>query len=285
MKAIGIIAKKNKPEAAVLVESIVSRLVKKGIAALVEDGGAMATDKIRQGKREDIVQHADILIVLGGDGTLLSVARIPGSERIPILAVNLGGLGFLTEIRINEIDSMLDGIIEGRFTVKERMMLNNTLYRGAGAGEESYQALNDVVINKGALARMIELETFVDQDYLNSFRADGLIISTPTGSTGYSVSAGGPLIHPSLRLIALTPICPHTLTNRPIILNEDSTISVVVKAGDEDIFLTVDGQVGARMALGGRIEVCRSHKTLSLIQNPFRTYYGTLKEKLKWGER
>jgi len=285
MKTIGIIAKKNKPEAVVLVENIAKRLGEKGAVVFVENDCHVAMANIRHAQQDCIISEVDILVVLGGDGTLLSVARIPGSERIPILAVNLGGLGFLTEIRINEIDSVLDSILADDFMVNERMMLTCTMRRGQGAVEESYQALNDVVINKGALARMIELETFVGRDYLNSFRADGLIISTPTGSTGYAVSAGGPLIYPSLRLIALTPICPHTLTNRPIILNEHSTIRVLVKAGDEDVFLTIDGQVGARMAIGDRIEVCRSHKSISLIQNPFRTYYGTLKEKLKWGER
>jgi NAD+ kinase len=267
------------------VESIVSRLGQRGLQAVIEEGLAAGAGTIQHETRERIMQQADMLVVLGGDGTLLSVARIPGAERVPILAVNLGGLGFLTEIRVNEIDAVLDKVITGEAVIDQRMMLETHLYRSRGSAAETYQALNDVVINKGALARMIELETFVGQDYVNSFRADGLIISTPTGSTGYSVSAGGPLIHPSLRLIALTPICPHTLTNRPIILNDDSTVCVIVKTGDEDIFLTVDGQVGTRIAVGERIEVRKSSKTISMIQNPFRTYYGTLKEKLKWGER
>ena len=153
------------------------------------------------------------------------------------------------------------------------------------SGGQTFQALNDVVVNKGALARMMDLDTYVNDLYLNRFKADGLIICTPTGSTGYSLSAGGPIVYPSLNLFSITPICPHTLTNRPLIISDDSIIRIELMSESEDVFLTVDGQVGVRMERHDRVVVRKSEKTLSLVKTPFRSYFEILKKKLKWGER
>ena len=230
MKNIGIIAKKGRPEVLALTGKIIPWLTERGFRVAMEKNFAVSTEKVQGVERDEIASLADLLIVLGGDGTLLSVARIPGAEDVPILAVNLGGLGFLTEIRVDEINSLLEKVTVGDFDLDRRMMLEVSLSRSGEKGVETFRVLNEVVVNKGAMARMIDLDTSVNGMYLNIFKADGLIICTPTGSTGYSLSAGGPIIHPTLKLISLTPICPHTLTNRPIILTDDSTIKVTLRS-------------------------------------------------------
>jgi NAD+ kinase len=285
MKNIGIIAKKGRPEVLALTGKIIPWLTERGFRVAMEKNFAVSTEKVQGVERDEIASLADLLIVLGGDGTLLSVARIPGAEDVPILAVNLGGLGFLTEIRVDEINSLLEKVTVGDFDLDRRMMLEVSLSRSGEEGVETFRVLNEVVVNKGAMARMIDLDTSVNGMYLNIFKADGLIICTPTGSTGYSLSAGGPIIHPTLKLISLTPICPHTLTNRPIILTDDSTIKVTLRSENEDVFLTMDGQVGVRMQEGDFIEVHKSQKVISLVKTPFRNYFEILKDKLKWGER
>jgi len=212
------------------------------------------------------------------------VAREPGIESIPILAVNLGGLGFLTETRAQELQGMLVNVCAGDFAVERRMMLNVCLKTVAG-GQRHFRVLNDVVINKSALARMIDIETLVDGDYLTTYKSDGLIVCTPTGSTGYFLSAGGPVIYPDLALISLAPICPHTLSQRPIILNDESVITLILKTPEEDVRLTMDGQVGERLHVDDVVEVRKSPVSLQLITSPVRTYFEVLREKFRWGER
>ncbi len=284
MKTIGIIPKKNRPEALKLTEEICSWCRNKGISVYLENDLPVSADSAKRVNQATLITTAEIVIVLGGDGTLLSVARIPGSEKVLLVPVNLGGLGFLTEIRIEEIYILLEQVIAGNFTVDNRMMLDVVLFRN-GKPHEEHRILNDVVFNKGAMARIIDLETSVNGLYLNTFKSDGLIICTPTGSTAYSLSAGGPIIYPSLKCISITPICPHTLTNRPIILPEDSVIQVRLKAEHEDVFITMDGQLGIRMQEGDYAEVRKSGCTMSLVKSPFCDYFEVLKEKLKWGER
>jgi NAD+ kinase len=234
--------------------------------------------------RSKIAAGSDLIIVLGGDGTLLSVMRLEGIEGVPILGVNLGGLGFLTETYLEELYEVLDRIVSGDFQVEKRMRLETTVRRNDEVIRD-YRVLNDVVINKGALARIIDLETAVDGKYLVTFKSDGLIISTPTGSTGYNLSAGGPIIHPSLDSITLTPICSHTLTNRPIIVPDSVTIHVSLKSKDEDTFLTLDGQEGTELTAGDVVEVRKGKEGISLVKSPHRTYFEVLRTKLKWGER
>jgi NAD+ kinase len=284
LKTIGIIAKKGRPEARELTKKICSWCVERGLSVYIEKDLNIITNQAQQADPLSLIVSVEAVIVLGGDGTLLSVARIPASEKVLIIPVNLGGLGFLTEIRAEEIFILLEQIIAGKFTIDSRMLLEVVLFRN-GVPHETHRILNDVVINKGAMARIIDLETTVGGLYLNTFKSDGLIICTPTGSTAYSLSAGGPIIYPSLRCISITPICPHTLTNRPIILPDDSIVQVRLKSEQEDVFLTMDGQIGIRLQRDDYIEVKKSGSSMALVKSPFCDYFEVLKEKLRWGER
>jgi NAD+ kinase len=233
---------------------------------------------------QEIPPLVDMVVVLGGDGTLLSVARLVGDLRTPILGVNLGSLGFLTEITRSELFPMLEQVVEGNFTVSERMRLLAVIRRN---GEEvaRYRVLNDVVINKGALARIIDMETWVDDDYLTTFKADGLIVSTPTGSTGYNLAAGGPIIYPGNHCHVISPICAHTLTNRPIVVSDEAMIRIEVKSYDEDVVFTADGQEGMPLQGGDIVELRKSNHCTLLIKSPSKDYFQVLRTKLRWGER
>ena len=285
IKNIGIFAKKSHPDVKVIISRIIAFLQSRDINVLIEKEFAPDSGEIIIIEKENIPQESDLIIVFGGDGTLLSVARLDNVTDIPILAVNLGGLGFLTEIRVEEIEDVLAKVLDSDYDIEKRMMFDVQLKRSGDGKVEKFAALNDIVVNKGALARMIDLDTYVNEMFLNSYRVDGLIISTPTGSTGYSLSAGGPIIYPTLKLVAIIPICPHTLTNRPIILDGEKEIMVTLRFGDDDVYLTMDGQVGVVINIGDQVRVCKSEKNITLIKSPFRNYFEVLKEKLKWGER
>ncbi len=286
IKNIGIFAKKSHPDINRIISRIIAFLQNRNVKVLIENEFGPDSDKMTIiTEKENIPQESDLIIVFGGDGTLLSVSRLDNVTEIPILAVNLGGLGFLTEIRVEEIMDMLGKVLASDYDVEKRMMFDVQLKRVGDGKVENFIALNDVVVNKSALARMIDLDTYVNDMFLNAYRADGLIISTPTGSTGYSLSAGGPIIYPSLKLIAIIPICPHTLTNRPIILDDEKEIMFTLRSGDDDVYLTMDGQVGVVMNVGDQVSVYKSKKIINLIKSPFRNYFEVLKEKLKWGER
>ena len=225
----------------------------------------------------------EFIIVMGGDGTLLSVARHFGQKGLPILGVNVGGLGFLTEISLDELYPSMEQVLAGRYEVEERMVLTATLFRG-GAPIWREHVLNDAVINKGALARIAELTTWIDAEYLTTYRADGLIIATPTCSTAYTLSAGGPIVYPTLRHIILLPICSHTLSNRPLILPETATVAVTLDEKGQDVYLTLDGQVGQAFLPKDRVEICRAAHHLKLVKSPHRSYFEILRTKLGWGE-
>jgi NAD+ kinase len=225
-----------------------------------------------------------MIIVLGGDGTLLSVARQVWNKNIPILGVNLGGLGFLTEITLDELYPVLERVVQDDFAINEREVLSAGVVRREERIAE-FIVLNDAVINKGALARIIDLETTINGEYLSTFRSDGLIISTPTGSTAYNLSAGGPIVYPSLHTIIITPICPHTLTIRPIIIPDDVKIRALLKSRDEEVTLTLDGQQGFTLEFEDVVEVEKAEGRILLIKSPYRHYFELLREKLKWGER
>jgi NAD+ kinase len=284
MRTIGIIVKKNRVQVFELVKSIVPLLQRENATVLIENTIEPFDERLQFCERSQIIAESELLLVFGGDGTLLSVAREPGVESVPILAVNLGGLGFLTETRAQELQGMLVRVCAGDFDIERRMMLDVRLTTG-GDEARCFRVLNDVVINKSALARMIDIETLVDGDYLTTYKSDGLIVCTPTGSTGYFLSAGGPVIYPNLALISLAPICPHTLSQRPIILNDESVITLILKTPEEDVRLTMDGQVGERLHAGDVVEVRKSAASLQLITSPFRTYFEVLREKFRWGER
>ncbi|NWG04527.1 MAG: NAD(+)/NADH kinase [Syntrophaceae bacterium] len=290
MKRIGIIAKQNKPEAIPLVRNLIEWFQPKKMEVYVEDGmveqfpPALAGPHLNVARREDIPAKVEMVIVLGGDGTLLSVARLVGDHRVPILGVNLGGLGFLTEITLEELYRVLDKVIQGDFITDERVVLNASVIR-RGERMAEFLVLNDAVINKGALARIIDIETTINGEYLTTFKSDGLILSTPTGSTAYNLSAGGPIAYPSLHCIIITPICPHTLTNRPIVIPDDVEIRATLKTKQQEVILTLDGQQGFTLEFEDVVEVKKGEGHIFLIKSPYRHYFEVLREKLKWGER
>ncbi|PLX93744.1 MAG: NAD(+) kinase [Desulfuromonas sp.] len=284
MQKVGIYAKKNHPDAEQIAVDIRDRLEAEQLTVIMEDSLAEQIGQVRGYAEDEIPGQVDLIIVLGGDGTLISVARQVGDLPVPILGVNLGRLGFLTEITRTELPEMLERIIRGEFVVSSRMMLDAVIHRnGEVLGE--YTVLNDVVINKGALARIIDMHTSVDNDHLTVFKADGLIIASPTGSTGYNLAAGGPIIYPGINSLVITPICPHTLTNRPIIVSDDARIKIEVKFDDDVVFFTADGQVGRKLQPGDLVEVRKSSSRTLLIASPSKDYFEILRTKLSWGER
>jgi NAD+ kinase len=290
MKRIGIIAKQNSPEALALIRNLAEWLSPKEIEVYVEKGveevlappvsGAGVTPV----ERRDIPPLVEMIVVLGGDGTLLGVARQVAEYRVPILGVNLGGLGFLTEIALEELYQVLEKVIEGDYRVEEREILHIAVIR-KGKQMAEYIVLNDAVINKGALARIIDIETTINGEPLATFKADGLIISTPTGSTAYNLSAGGPIVYPTLHCIIITPICSHTLTNRPVVIPDEVRIQAVLKTKQEEVILTLDGQQGFPLEFDDVVEVKKSDTRILLVKSPHRHFFGLLREKLKWGER
>jgi NAD+ kinase len=290
MNRVGIITKMNKPEAVTIARDLVEWLRPKKIEVYIEEAiGRLLSPTLSEVywkfiKKEEIPAEVEMIIVLGGDGTLLSVARQVWNKNIPILGVNLGGLGFLTEITLNELYPVLERVLRDDFEINERDVLNADVIRGRERVAE-FIVLNDAVINKGALARIIDLETTVNGEYLSTFRSDGLIISTPTGSTAYNLSAGGPIVFPSLHTIIITPICPHTLTIRPIIIPDNVRIRALLKSRNEEVTLTLDGQQGFTLEFEDVVEVGKAEGRILLIKSPYRRYFELLREKLKWGER
>jgi NAD+ kinase len=230
----------------------------------------------------ELAQDIDLIIVLGGDGTMLGAARMMGAKEIPVLGVNFGFLGYLTEFTLEEMFPALENVRQGNFFVERRMMIDVTLNH-SGEAAATRRALNDAVVTKAAAARMIEIESYINGMFVNSFRADGMIVATPTGSTAYSLSAGGPIVHPSMSAILLTPICPHMLSNRPAVVPGESVIELVFKRADPDLLLTIDGQPGIELSHDDRITLRRSETTFNLVQPTNRNYFEVLRTKLKWG--
>ncbi len=284
LKKVGVFAKKNHPDAEQIALEVCARLKKDQIEVLLEDSLAEQVGQINGYAAEEIPDLVDLIIVLGGDGTLISVARLVGHRDVPILGINLGRLGFLTEVTQSELPEMLDRLVSGEYETSERMMLDARIRRnGTVVGE--YTVLNDVVINKGALARIIDMATSVDGRHLSTYKADGLIISTPTGSTGYNLAAGGPIIFPEINSLVISPICPHMLTNRPIVVWSKSLIRIEVMFEDDVVFFTADGQVGRKLLPGDVVEVSRSEARTHLVTSPSKDYFEILRTKLSWGER
>ncbi len=284
LKKIGVYAKKDHPDAEQLALDICERLQRENIEVLLEDSLAEQIGQINGFDEDEIPALVDLIIVLGGDGTLISVARRVGHRDVPILGINLGRLGFLTEVTQEELPEMLDRLVAGEYETSDRMMLDASIRRN-GEVIGSYTVLNDVVINKGALARIIDMATSVDGRYLSTYKADGLIISTPTGSTGYNLAAGGPIIFPEINSLVISPICPHMLTNRPIVVWSKSVIEIEVKFENDVVFFTADGQVGRKLLPGDIVEVRRSEARTKLVTSPSKDYFAILRTKLSWGER
>jgi len=230
----------------------------------------------------ELAKQVDLMLVLGGDGTMIATARMISDTEVPVIGVNYGGLGYLAEFRIEELFTALESILAGDYRLQKRVMLAVELRRGDDAVTKN-RVLNDVVMNKSALARIIEIETYLNGQFVNSFRADGLIVSTPTGSTAYNLSAGGPIVFPSMNAIVITPICPFTLSNRPIVVPDDSVIEVRLMTEKEDVALTLDGQVGFPLQAHDRVVIRKSATSFSLVQPKNRNYFDLLRDKLRWG--
>lgn len=288
IKRIGIVLKPNQPDALRTVCELVTWLDKRGIALVgtpeIERDRIQAETgcAVEQVPGEELAANVDLILVLGGDGTMIATARMLGDREVPVLGVNFGGLGYLAEFRIEELYQALESILSGNFRVDKRVMLDAELRRG-GELITRNRVLNDVVINKSALARIIEIEVYLNQYFVNSFRADGLIISTPTGSTAYNLSAGGPVIFPSMNAVVITPICPFTLSNRPIVVPDNATIELLLKTDQEEVTLTLDGQVGFSLNVEDRAVIRKSRVTFNLVQPSNRNYFDVLRDKLRWG--
>ena len=282
-RTVGIIYKHHFEPALSEARRLAQWLAERGVRVFSEEMTATATSNVCFEDRSGIPEEAEFVIVLGGDGTLLGAARRVARYRVPILGVNLGGLGFLTEIPVKRLYPVVEKMLEGVLEVESRLMLEARVTR---ANEDvcRFTVLNDMVINKGALARIIDLDVFIDEQFLTTFRADGLIVSTPTGSTAYNLSAGGPILYPTMSSYILTPICPFTLSNRAIILPDTATIHITLsRKSEERVSLTFDGQVGFDFLYADRVAVSKSRERIHLIKSPDQSYFEILRTKLGWG--
>jgi len=288
IKQIGIVLKPHQPDALRTICELAIWLSARGIELV--GGPEIERERIehetgcavKEMPQEQIAENVDLILVLGGDGTMIAAARMLGNKEVPVLGVNYGGLGYLAEFRIEELYVALESILIGDYRLEQRVMLAVELMRGDEQITHN-RVLNDVVINKSALARIIEIEAYMNQQFVNSFRADGLIVSTPTGSTAYNLSAGGPVIYPSMQAVVVTPICPFTLSNRPIVIPDESIIELILKTDNEDVALTLDGQVGVPLKAGDRVVISKSSTSFNLVQPANRNYFEVLRDKLRWG--
>ena len=284
IRTVGVMTKPGVEAGYKLVPELIGWLRERRLGVRYDEETAVYLDKQDGLPRDEVPQGAQIVIVLGGDGTLLSASRALNGREIPLLPVNLGGLGFLTAITVEEIFPELERALRGEHRIGHRRMLHCEVERDHQVVAE-YEALNDVVVTKSSLARMIDVDAYVDAHFVARYKADGLIVSTPTGSTAYSLSAGGPIIFPTVEALCITPICPHMLTNRPVLVPDTSVIQLVCRAEDDLGFLTVDGQVGEPLKLGDRV-ICRSSQhQVFLTRPPKMKFFDVLRQKLKWGER
>jgi len=283
-KTIGIISRPRRATLAEVVPALLAWLEKRQIRAVFDTETATAMQAGAIGKtRHQVAQEADLLLILGGDGTLLAAAREAAPRNIPLLPVNMGSLGFLTSFTVEELYPALESALAGKYVVSERVLLQ-VEHSHNGEVQTQRHVLNDAVVHKGTLARMVELELSIDRGFVCHYRADGLIVATPTGSTAYSMSAGGPIVHPAVEAILITPICPHTLSDRPVVVRDTSVVELKFMGNTDSVFLTLDGQTGMPMESGDRIRITRASERLKLITPPNKTYFEILRNKLKWGE-
>jgi NAD+ kinase len=285
IQKIGIISKPRKAEIREIVPPLLGWLRERRIEAYIDkETGAILESSEKSLTRNEMPAQVDLLIVLGGDGTLLATARALNRKPVPILAVNLGGLGFLTVITREELYPTLEQVLAGNFRTERRVQIEGEIVR-ADESLASFLALNDVVLNKGAIARILDFDVLVDGQFVSSYKSDGLIVSTPTGSTAYSLAAGGPVIVPTVGAFIITPICAHTLTNRPLVVPDSVTVEVVLKTQREAAYLTVDGQVGIAARSDDIVRMRKSSSCVELVQPTHKNYFEILRQKLKWGER
>ncbi|HEY7818455.1 MAG TPA: NAD(+)/NADH kinase, partial [Vicinamibacteria bacterium] len=284
LEKVAIVAKLHATEASSVVRSLSKWLGDRGIEPVLEASLAARRRGAAGFTLDSLPKDISLVVVLGGDGTLLSVARAMGAKQIPILGVNLGSLGFLTDVALQHLYDTLESILSGEATVDSRMMLRAELLRK----EETLASevvLNDVVITKGAIARIIEVGVEIDRQFVAMVRADGLIVSTPTGSTAYSLAAGGPILHPNLDAMILTPICPHTLTHRPVVVSNEAKVELTLRGNSEEVYVTFDGQSSKPMQPGDVVRVRQSRHQVKLVSPPGKNYFQVLRHKLRWAER
>ncbi|MBI5136787.1 MAG: NAD(+)/NADH kinase [Nitrospirae bacterium] len=282
MKKIGIIAKLHHEVALTALRELCGWLEERGKEVYLDATTAKLVERESKYRKSEIPRLVDLIVVLGGDGTLLSAARLMVDFEVPLLGVNLGSLGFLTEVPSDEMLSTLEKVFAGDVEIEKRLLLKAQVVRQGEVVASSY-CLNDVVVSKGTLARMIRMHIIVDGQFMTGLRADGLIVASPTGSTAYSLSAGGPIVHPEADVLVLAPISPHVLTNRPVILPHTARIEIHLISEEEASMVTFDGQVGFSLRSGDVIEVRAAENRLNLIVSPERNYYEVLRTKLKWG--
>jgi NAD+ kinase len=282
VKTLMIVAKRGLPDAVQVARELRERYPDRRV--LADEHLARATQWPIEADDETVASWAELLVVLGGDGTLIHAARLLHGKAVPILGINMGSLGFLTEIPRQDMWPVLADVLEGRFQTDLRLKLTCRLYRDGQLVVDD-EVLNDLVINKGALARIADHEMSVDGQYVTTYKSDGVIVATPTGSTAYSLSAGGPIVHPVVDCMVVTPICSHALTQRPIVVPSERTIHFDLKGATEDVYLTLDGKVGHILRPGDRIEVHRSPNRVLLVRNPKMGFFAILRQKLRWGER
>jgi NAD+ kinase len=285
---VGVVVKPNQPEALKTTCHLVEWLDARGIKLV----GTPELDRERiEGEtncsieiveQEKLAARADLIVVLGGDGTMIATSRMIGDYDVPVLGINYGTLGYLAEFRVEEMFQALESVLAGDYRVETRVRLAVDLIRGEDILMHS-RALNDVVINKSALARIIEIEAQMNGQLISGFRADGLIVSTPTGSTAYNLSAGGPVVYPSMNALIITPICPFTLSDRPIVVPDDALIELRLRTPNEEVVLTLDGQVGRAIGVEDRVLIRKSLTTFKIVQPKNRNYFEVLREKLRWG--
>ena len=285
IRSVGIVSRPRRADIAAVAPPLVAWLNARGITVLCdqETAGCVPDGTMAQA-RETLPSHVDLLIVLGGDGTLLAAARLMGEHNVPILPVNLGGLGFLTSVTLDDLYPVLEQAVNGHARYSERVLLESEVIRNGSAFHHA-RALNDAVLNKATLARIIDLRLHINGEFVCNYKADGLIVSTPTGSTAYSLAAGGPIVYPRVSAFVITPICPHTLTNRPLVVPDSAQIEVGFEAAGGSIYLTLDGQVGVELKPGDLIKITAAPDRLRLVRPQKKSYFSVLRDKLKWGER
>ena len=285
MKSVAIISKPGRPQLAEVAARLVKWLKAHDYGVMADEATCFAAKELQCVARDEIAAaRPDFVVVLGGDGTMLAAARAVSKAGIPILGVNLGSLGFMTEIRQEELEATLDALAQKKVAADVRAMLHCQLERG-GKCVENYDALNDIVVNKAALARIVDFDVHVNQQFVSNYKADGIIVATPTGSTAYSLAAGGPILAPNVDAFVITPVSPHALTNRPLVVPDTSEIVVSVKQTQEEAYLTVDGQTGVPLRKGDRLICRKSEHTIKLLHLAERKFFDVLRAKLKWGER
>jgi NAD+ kinase len=284
MKSVAIFSKPAKPELVRVVPELAQWFRSHGYEVLADEQTAVHLPGSQSTSREKAAEHKpSFVVVLGGDGTLLAAARAVAQAGIPVLGVNLGSLGFLTEVPLAELYSTLEAIEDNRCSTESRALLNCQVVRGSEC-VASYEALNDVVVNKSSIARLANFDLYVDQVFVSNYKADGLIVSTPTGSTAYSLAAGGPILTPSVDAFVITPVSPHALTHRALVVRDSAEIVIVVKCEEEDAFLSIDGQIGMPVSDGDRVTCRKSHHKVKLLRMK-KTFFDVLRTKLKWGQR